>query len=288
VTPYYETARAKVYHGEALETLRGMASESIDAVICDPPYAEVSRSYGRWTEEEWFALMKPVVREVRRVLKPKGSAMFVVQPNSERVGKMRTWVWDFLAWAAREWNVVQDAYWWNTSSPPTVHCHRDKGLMRPSTKPLAWIGDSDCYRNQDAVLWDISDSMKAANLEQRALKYMPSGFTFREGRIAATCLERGGSTPFNVLPISNGGVPGCAGTHGHGAGTPLALCSWWVRYICPPGGTVLDPFNGTATVGVAALKLGRSYVGIERIEEYCAISAERLRAAESVPQEVTR
>ncbi len=32
---------------------------------------------------------------------------------------------------------------------------------------------------------------------------------------------------------------------------------------CPPGGTVLDPFSGAATTGLAALQLGRSYVGID-------------------------
>ena len=32
---------------------------------------------------------------------------------------------------------------------------------------------------------------------------------------------------------------------------------------CPPGGVVCDPFSGAATTGLAALQLGRSYVGID-------------------------
>jgi site-specific DNA-methyltransferase (cytosine-N4-specific) len=50
---------------------------------------------------------------------------------------------------------------------------------------------------------------------------------------------------------------------------------------CPHGdiaipATVLDPFNGTATTGAEALRLGRSYLGIELVPEYAALSKQRL------------
>ena len=55
----------------------------------------------------------------------------------------------------------------------------------------------------------------------------------------ATPLARGGN-PFNLLRIANtNGRSGSAGW-GHGAGTPLKLCDWWVRYITKPGQIVLD------------------------------------------------
>ncbi len=52
--------------------------------------------------------MREVVRETRRVLKPKGSAVFILQPNSVHVGQMRLRLSEFMAEQAREWNVVQD------------------------------------------------------------------------------------------------------------------------------------------------------------------------------------
>ena len=79
-------------------------------------------------------MMKAVVKECRRVLKPKGSAVFVLQPNSEQLGKMRPWIYEFVAWACREWNVVQDAYWWAINTLPLGR--RDVGLMRRSVKWL--------------------------------------------------------------------------------------------------------------------------------------------------------
>jgi site-specific DNA-methyltransferase (adenine-specific) len=62
----------------------------------------------------------------------------------------------------------------------------------------------------------------------------------------------------------------------HGAATPLDLCAWWVRYICPDPGVVLDCFNGSGTVGLAATRLGREYIGIEKEERYCEISRKRI------------
>ena len=262
--------------GDCLDVLATLPDSSVDAVITDPPYAEVARSYGRWSEADWHTLMHAVVREVRRVLTPEGSAMFLVQPNSEHVGQMRPWVWDFMAWCCRDWNVVQDAYWWNISAPPTVHTHRTIGLMRPSLKYCIWLGDPACYRDQAGVLWTETQRNAAMRQEGRALQHRPSGWTMRNARCGDAALERGGVTPFNILPLSNGNSTSSGGAFGHGAATPLELCRWWVRYIVRPGGTVLDPFSGTATVGIAAVQEGRSYIGIERDPGYHEIAAARL------------
>jgi len=57
---------------------------------------------------------------------------------------------------------------------------------------------------------------------------------------------------------------------------PVALMSWLVKLIAPPGGTVLDPFMGSGTTGVAAVQEGREFIGIEREPEYLEISQARI------------
>jgi site-specific DNA-methyltransferase (adenine-specific) len=253
-------------HGNCLEHLPNIPDQSIDAVISDPPYAEINRDYGRFPEAEWHGLMEKVVSEVRRILKPQGSAVFVLQPNHETPGRVRPWLWEFMAKYSREWNMPQDVWWWNPTCMPTTHCSRKYGLMRPSVKACVWLGPVDCYRNQDAILWEQSEANKAHKLEDRALKKYPSGSSMREGRCIEVANERGGSTPLNLIPLSSGSVKR-RGTI-HGATTPLKLCEWWANYITPPSGTILDPFSGTATVGEAALLHGYHYIGIEQYDAY--------------------
>ena len=72
-----------VVEGDCLDVLRTLPDGCVDVVVTDPPYPCIKREYGYWTEKEWFALMDPVVAECRRVLKPMGSAVFILQPSSE-------------------------------------------------------------------------------------------------------------------------------------------------------------------------------------------------------------
>lgn len=262
--------------GDCLDVMRGMPDGSVDAIVTDPPYAEIDRPYGRLTEAEWWDLMMGVCKEARRILKPQGSAVFILQPNSRKVGSMRGWLFEFQAWACREWNMVQDAWWWNPAQPPTVHTQRKNGLMRPSLKACVWCGPDDCYRSQDDVLWDESEANKAESRSNRALRVNPSGLSMRRGRCAALADERGGVTPFNVLPVTNG-----HNRDGHGASTPRFLADWWTRYISPPGGVICDPFMGSGTMGLAAIKRGRSFIGIERMPEYFEIARSRIADEQS-------
>jgi DNA modification methylase len=46
--------------------------------------------------------------------------------------------------------------------------------------------------------------------------------------------------------------------------------------FCPKGGTVLDPFMGSGTTGVACKELGRNFIGIEISPEYFKIAEQRI------------
>lgn len=57
---------------------------------------------------------------------------------------------------------------------------------------------------------------------------------------------------------------------------PLALMRYLCRLITPPSGTILDPYLGSGSTGVAALQEGFDFIGIEREEEYFAIASARI------------
>lgn len=264
--------------GDCTVILPTLPSASVDCVVTDPPYPHIKRSYGHWTEAEWFALMDRVVPECRRVLKPSGSAVFILQPNSERVGRMRTWLLRFILKWAEEWGWVQDAYWWNLTTLPGGGINA--GLLRPSLKPCVWLGKEDCYRDQTAVLWGKGEWHRSEKAAERAgVESYPCGRTINVKQCLSAAERRGGVMPFNVLPYANNHSKGEGGDFGHGAATPMAVAEWWIRYLCPPGGSVLDPFAGSGTVPLAAEKLGRQWVGIEKEAEYVAVAERRLAEA---------
>ncbi len=57
---------------------------------------------------------------------------------------------------------------------------------------------------------------------------------------------------------------------------PVELMQWLCRLITPPGGTILDPFTGSGSTGIAALREGFSFIGIERESEYVQIARDRV------------
>ena len=58
----------------------------------------------------------------------------------------------------------------------------------------------------------------------------------------------------------------------------------WLLYWCSdPGESVLDPFMGSGTTGVAAVRLGRRFIGIEIEPKYFDIACRRLEAATRQP-----
>ncbi len=82
-----------------------------------------------------------------------------------------------------------------------------------------------------------------------------------------------GATPMNCL------VCAPQGYNGHPASFPEKLAQFWVRYITPSKGHVLDPFCGSGTTGVACLKEGVRFLGIEANKQYVEQARARIRQA---------
>ena len=67
-----------------------------------------------------------------------------------------------------------------------------------------------------------------------------------------------------------------AGDWGHPCPKPIGMMSWLVERGALKGETILDPFMGSGTTGVAAIQLGRSFIGIEREPKYFDIACKRI------------
>ena len=102
-------------------------------------------------------------------------------------------------------------------------------------------------------------------------------------------------TGFELPPPMFGDVQGCYDENGerfavgldartgnvgnnHPTVKPIELMKYLIKLITPPGGKVLDPFNGSGSTGCAAVELGYEYVGIELDSAYVDIACKRIEA----------
>jgi len=64
----------------------------------------------------------------------------------------------------------------------------------------------------------------------------------------------------------------------HPTQKPVGVMQWALELATDPDDVVLDPFCGSGTTGVACLRLGRRFIGIEKAPHYAAVARERLQA----------
>jgi site-specific DNA-methyltransferase (adenine-specific) len=66
----------------------------------------------------------------------------------------------------------------------------------------------------------------------------------------------------------------------HPSQKPVPVMERIIEDLTQPGDTILDPFMGSGTTGVACVKLGRNFIGIEREPKYYDIAARRIHEAQ--------
>ena len=95
--------------------------------------------------------------------------------------------------------------------------------------------------------------------------------------LAWTSLDRNSSQISQSIAATN------AERAGHPTQKPLRVMEWCLGFV-PKAETILDPFMGSGTTGVAALKLGRKFIGIEIEPRYFDIACKRIAEAWSQPR----
>lgn len=79
-----------------------------------------------------------------------------------------------------------------------------------------------------------------------------------------------------------------AENNGHPCPKPLEWMRWLVRLATREGETVLDPFCGSGTTGVACVIEGRNFIGIERDAHYCEVARAQMMRASGIAADIPR
>ncbi len=136
---------------------------------------------------------------------------------------------------------------------------REKGLTQEHLDAIRAAGVTDTGKAtvvQTGAGKNIAEVQRLAGEAKEAL-----GGYYRE------FLTQAGKNPGDVWEIATQPFPGA-----HFATMPVRLAERCVLAGCKPGGTVLDPFSGSGTTGLASARLGRRYVGIDLNADYLDLS----------------
>jgi site-specific DNA-methyltransferase (adenine-specific) len=264
-----------ILHGDCLTELSHLPDNSVDLIFTSPPYADQRKStYGGIHADlyvEWFL---PRAAEFLRVLKPTGS--FVLNIKERVVDSERhTYVLELIiALRKQGWLWTEEYMWHKKNSYPGKWPNR----FRDSWERLLHFTKTKKFQmNQDEVMVPVGDWAKdrLRNLSEtdqiRDNSKVGSGF----GKNISNWVGRDMVYPNNVVHLATE----CSNTK-HSAAFPIELPTWFIKLFSSPNDVVLDPFLGSGTTAVAALELGRTFIGIEINQEYITIAEERLSSTQ--------
>ena len=242
----------RIRNEDALAALAQMPTSCVDLIVADPPYG-LGKDYGNDSDkldpEEYLAWTTKWLDLALPRLKPTGSLyIFLTWRNSPEI---------FCALKKRM--LMLNEIIWDRRVPS----------MGGGTRRFSSVHDTigffalgkDYYFNIDAVRIPYDAETKKARSRSifEGSKWLENGYN-----------------PKDVWSVSR-----LHREHrervDHPTQKPIEIVERMIKASCPPGGVVLDPFMGSGTTALAALKCGAQFVGFELNPEYCRIGERRLK-----------
>ena len=237
-----------IYQGNAFDLFWSVEDKSIDAVITDPPYGTTSCSWDTVIDLELFW------REVKRVLKDEHSpvVVFADQPFTSNL------VMSNIKWFRHDW------IWDKTHIT---------GALQARVKPFKHTEDIVVFSQKKAnYYWEAVVSEIENPKEKRSTHADFRHATIRHTKDTYTNKHTG--FPKEVLTCK--APRGKRTEFKHPTEKPVELIEYLLPLYTKEGDTVLDPFMGSGTTGVACKNLNREFIGFELEQEYFELARGRL------------
>jgi len=277
---------ATVIVGDCLQYLRELPDNSVDMVMCSPPY-EDARTYGidfKAKGEEWVKWAMVRYLECYRIC--RGLVCWVVE------GRTR----DF-AYSATPLLLAADLHRYGVKLRKPVVYGRvgipgsgGTDWLRNDWEPMICATHGKLPWSDNTVCGTECSQPPGGRLSNRT----SSGERVHGGRSGEIEKQADGrkgirrkngelyeltrANPGNVCWVgaAGGGKLGSKIAHENEAPYPEFLCNFIIRTFCPPGGTVLDPFCGSGTTLASAIKNGRKGIGIDIRQSMAELTVRRL------------
>ncbi|HFD9404977.1 TPA: site-specific DNA-methyltransferase [Salmonella enterica] len=261
----------ELINDDCLIALKMLQSDSIDLVVTSPPYADQrKKTYGGVSADKYVEWFTPIAKELLRVTKSSGSFVLNIKERAIN-GERHTYVIELILMMRKlGWLWTEEYIWHKKNSYPgkwpnrfrdswerCIHFTKSKKFNMYQEEVMVPMGD---WKN--SRLKNMSDTDK-----KRDESKVGSGF----GKKIENWVTRDLAYPTNVLHMATE-----CGNRSHSAAFPESLPEWFIKLFTTEGDTVLDPFSGSGTTLKVAKAMKRNAVGIEILDEYCEITANRV------------
>jgi DNA modification methylase len=251
----------KIYNMDAIEGLKQLEDNSIDAIITDPPYnisqdgkmlyrnnlnaksfrsdSSIKLDFGEWdkmAENDFYDFTESWFRECARVLKPKG--WFFSFFSRERIGYFsdpRNGLFSQYGFKTR--TIIA----WHKTNPP------------PSFRKVNFLSATEFIVVGSKGGSKIPNFLK--QVEMHNFFETPNGSSYKETT--------------------------------HPTEKPVSLTEWLAKVSTNEGEVIMDPFMGSGTTAISAIFLNRSFIGFEREKEYFEIANARINYYSRQKKETT-
>ena len=255
-----EMADATLLEGDTLDKLKKIPSNSIQLIITSPPY-NIGKEYETQVElEHYLDWMKPIAKELSRVLSDGGSLCWQVGNFVDSGEVFPLDIYFYPIFKSMGLNLRNRIVW-----------HFDHGLH--ASKRLSG--------RYETLLWFTKGDNYIFNLDPiRVPSKYPGKRNFKPGpnygKPSGNPLGKNPSDIWKIMlrewETSLWNIPNVKANHPektiHPCQFPIELVERCVLAMTNEGDTVLDPFTGVASALLAALKQGRKAIGIDRDKRY--------------------
>ena len=244
-------------NADVMAALKDIDTESVDFVFADPPYflsndgftvksgKSVSVNKGEWDKSHGFKaeldFHENWIGECLRILKPNGT--IAISGTYHSIYK--------CGYLLQKLNcrIVNDITWFKPNGAPA-------------------LAGRNFTASHETILW-ASKSQKAKHTFNYAIS--------RDWEVSNDSIYRRGKQMRSVWSIPT--TPKREKTFGnHPTQKPIELMSRLIALCTLPGDTVVDPFCGSGTTGVACAMHGRKFIGIDLDESYLELASKRIES----------
>ncbi|WP_313935305.1 adenine-specific DNA-methyltransferase [Anabaena azotica] len=250
-TKIYKDDFHTIIHGNALENLKCLESESIDLIFADPPY-NIGKDFDglveNWSEEEFLNWTYKWIDECHRILKPNGT--FYLMNSTENMPyidikcRQNFYIKSRIVWAYDSSGMQAKKYFGSMYEPIL--------MLTKHERNYTFNAEDIMVEAKTGAIRQLIDYRKEPPQPYNTKKVPGNVWNFARVR-------------FKMDEYEN-----------HPTQKPEALLERIILASSNVGDMVLDPFSGSFSTCAVAKRLGRKSMGIELNEEYVKIGIRRL------------